>query len=93
MSMPWSWWKRARVVADGTAGADGRPARHEAAGSRPVPEDESGDPIFEGGGQVLLRPSYWERAGWGIAVLATLVAAGPTDGAAPGCPGAVAARR
>jgi hypothetical protein len=37
-----------------------------------VPCAEDKGPLFEGGGPVLLPPSFWEKAGWGIVALAAL---------------------
>ena len=41
-------------------------------GSGEVEPDGRGE-FFEGGGGVLLSPSQWEKAGWGIALLFTLM--------------------
>ena len=73
MLMPWSrlWWPRIGVVVPSRARREaGEPAAVEAV------REEGVDLLFEGGGQVLLHPSFWEKAGWGIAVLAALVTSG-----------------
>lgn len=63
MLMPWSrlWWPRIGVVVPSRVRREaGEPAAVEAA--REVGREER-DPLFEGGGQVLLHPSFWEKAG------------------------------
>ena len=80
MLMPWSrlWWPRIGAVVPSRARREAvEPVAVESA--REVGREE-GDPLFEGGGQVLLSPSFWEKAGWGIAVLAALARIGDGRG-------------
>jgi hypothetical protein len=73
-------WSRLRFLRGGFGAPVAGPAGPAAAerttpcrpGSVPAPSAEEDGPIFEGGGGVLLHPSFWEKAGWGIVALAAL---------------------
>ena len=84
MLMPWSrlWWPRIGAVVP----SRGRREAVETVAVESAREvgREEGDPVFEGGGQVLLSPSFWEKAGWGIAVLAALATSGTAAAGEPG---------
>lgn len=75
----WTRWSRRKVSRGGVGVAAAVPesARSETPGPcqerPPEAEAEGQDPLFEGGGSVLLRPAFWEKAGWGIALVAALV--------------------
>jgi hypothetical protein len=75
-------WSRLRFFRGGpevSEAAVAKSARPGPSGERPAEEVAAGDqdPLFEGGGSVLLRPAFWEKAGWGIAVLVALTSASP----------------
>ena len=80
----------ARAFSESASGRSDPPPGRPGAGCRGVPSESA--PVFEGGGGVLLPPAFWERAGWGIAVLlATAASAGEIRvGCPPGSPSIVA---
>ncbi len=73
-------WYKSRLKARGGANPEvGRSVSTEGSTKRQASEArfeaEDQDPIFEGGGQVLLHRSYWEKAGWGVAIMVALLVA------------------
>jgi hypothetical protein len=80
MVMPWAWFRRPK---DGVS-VPSRDCRKAVEAAEAGPACEGEDPVFEGGGPVLLRPSFWEKAGWGVAVLAALMASGTASAGEPG---------